>query len=501
MPQGLFSRPPRTTGQRDDAQARAADEARWKARTEEAPGLKDDVWRIAQRLANLGLSGEEFIKGFLLGDEQGLLGTGAPPTRLRDYSPRLWGDMAGWATGVPAISKLPRATRLLKSGNPIRAYHGSPHTFDTFDISKIGEGEGAQAFGRGIYVAENPFVAADYRSRLAGRGEMKSFRLGDPQGRGRVLDDTLDYSPRGRKPDLYENIQSGLFEDMLLDENKLFAQPTQTQERVLSRLDEIIEGFKSEWPEGIAPAQELRRDLAKHDAVSLQLGKQPGAFYEVDLRAAPEEFLNLDMPISRQTPQVQASVDEAVKRLGLLEDVNPFIPAPTEASNTFGMQGRTGIMEWSQPLTPDAARLEDLHRRYVEANTALQRSIGDTGFPKPGGDYDAAIAQRNAVLDLLNQEMLREQRAGGRWRVDPLTRGESMIHELGSLRTPERVSNALLDVGIPGAKYWDQMSRNSLAAGITQRQGGPRTRNYVVWDPNRLNIVSRNDIRNFLGNR
>jgi hypothetical protein len=41
-------------------------------------------------------------------------------------------------------------------------YHGSPHKFDKFDASKIGTGEGAQAYGHGIYVAENPAVAKEY---------------------------------------------------------------------------------------------------------------------------------------------------------------------------------------------------------------------------------------------------------------------------------------------------------------------------------------------------
>jgi len=35
-------------------------------------------------------------------------------------------------------------------------WHGSPHLFDKFDISKIGTGEGAQAYGHGLYFAENP---------------------------------------------------------------------------------------------------------------------------------------------------------------------------------------------------------------------------------------------------------------------------------------------------------------------------------------------------------
>lgn len=47
-------------------------------------------------------------------------------------------------------------------------YHGSPHKFDRFDASKIGTGEGAQAYGHGLYFAEAPGVAEDYRRTLAG---------------------------------------------------------------------------------------------------------------------------------------------------------------------------------------------------------------------------------------------------------------------------------------------------------------------------------------------
>jgi hypothetical protein len=46
------------------------------------------------------------------------------------------------------------------------AWHGSPHQFDRFDMSKIGTGEGAQAYGHGLYVAENPGVANEYAAKL-----------------------------------------------------------------------------------------------------------------------------------------------------------------------------------------------------------------------------------------------------------------------------------------------------------------------------------------------
>ena len=48
----------------------------------------------------------------------------------------------------------------------ITAFHGSPHKFSKFDMSKIGTGEGAQAYGHGLYFAENPKVAKDYKEKL-----------------------------------------------------------------------------------------------------------------------------------------------------------------------------------------------------------------------------------------------------------------------------------------------------------------------------------------------
>ena len=45
-------------------------------------------------------------------------------------------------------------------------YHGSPHAFEKFALSKLGTGEGAQAYGRGLYLAENPKVAEQYAKVL-----------------------------------------------------------------------------------------------------------------------------------------------------------------------------------------------------------------------------------------------------------------------------------------------------------------------------------------------
>ena len=49
----------------------------------------------------------------------------------------------------------------------IKAYHGSPHAFDAFSDHAIGTGEGAQAYGHGLYFAEREGVAKEYKKKLA----------------------------------------------------------------------------------------------------------------------------------------------------------------------------------------------------------------------------------------------------------------------------------------------------------------------------------------------
>ena len=50
----------------------------------------------------------------------------------------------------------------------IGAYHGTPHKVDKFSLDKIGTGEGAQAYGWGLYFAEKESIARNYRDNLSG---------------------------------------------------------------------------------------------------------------------------------------------------------------------------------------------------------------------------------------------------------------------------------------------------------------------------------------------
>ena len=86
-------------------------------------------------------------------------------------SPRSMGQFAGEFVNPLRIAAALRKTAPIAE---LDVYHGTPHRFEPteanplgeFDASKIGTGEGAQAYGHGVYLAEDPKIAAEYSKRL-----------------------------------------------------------------------------------------------------------------------------------------------------------------------------------------------------------------------------------------------------------------------------------------------------------------------------------------------
>jgi hypothetical protein len=57
-------------------------------------------------------------------------------------------------------------------------YHGSPHLFDRFDMSKIGTGDGLSKYGHGLYFAFDDEIASYYANMLTiGNLKGKGFNL------------------------------------------------------------------------------------------------------------------------------------------------------------------------------------------------------------------------------------------------------------------------------------------------------------------------------------
>jgi len=71
----------------------------------------------------------------------------------------------------------------MMAGEIKNVYHGSPHLFDKFSHAKIGTGEGAQAFGHGLYFSTDKGVAQTYTKSVG--------KIYDRHGKVVELDDFI----------------------------------------------------------------------------------------------------------------------------------------------------------------------------------------------------------------------------------------------------------------------------------------------------------------------
>ena len=166
------------------------------------------------------------------------------------------------------------------------AYHGSPHSFDAFDTSKIGTGEGAQAYGHGLYFAGNEGVARSYRDALT----QKDFKTST----GESLPDWIGNSVKqvgdqfGTDSSLYgQTIDKHIadFQGRLAETQQGMAtdpQPWMAESRIAG-FNNIIDGLNK----------------LKFGDATLQ---PRGSMYQVNIGADPEHFLDWDKPLSEQHP-------------------------------------------------------------------------------------------------------------------------------------------------------------------------------------------------------
>lgn len=106
-----------------------------------------------------------------------------------DYAPASMDDLGAALLGQ----------RLQRQGlfdDAMVTYHGSPYKFDKFDMGKLGTGSGAQSYGHGMYVAQNPLVANQYQidtgRKTPVRDTDESFDVASYSGDGDINDHAMD---------------------------------------------------------------------------------------------------------------------------------------------------------------------------------------------------------------------------------------------------------------------------------------------------------------------
>lgn len=216
----------------------------------------------------------------------------------------------------------------------ITAYHGTPHDFDRFDMSKIGTGEGAQAYGHGLYFAENEGIARTYRDNLTADRTAPAKRLLAKHN------NDIDAALNAARAEINRLQKLNLTPETGLDRAKSMIE---TQENNIAALNSLKNSGEM----------------------------AAGRMYQVRINANPEHFLDWDKPFLEQSAHVKRGLDEA-----------GFAPPPggemMTGAQLYERMHRTDGGAWNSPKEFSANALRELGGipgiKYLDAGS---RGAGD----------------------------------------------------------------------------------------------------------------------------
>lgn len=183
-----------------------------------------------------------------------------------------------------------------------KAYHGSPYTFDHFDLGAIGTGEGNQAHGWGLYFAKDRKIAKAYRDVLGatsgevitGKSKYKINKDADwyDEKTGTIIDDKSPLSMA-----LTEVLETG------------------NSNKAIEHLQEFIKSKEGKTAQTVISQVKRAKEAIKLLGKNEFAGHEQKTAFEVEIPEDNElidEFKN----INEQPRKVQAAIRKAWKEIG-----------------------------------------------------------------------------------------------------------------------------------------------------------------------------------------
>lgn len=340
-----------------------------------------------------------------------------PALRAGDYK----GAAAAFVQSTAAaLGAIPGVHLLPGFAGIIQAYHGSPHLFDEFKMSAIGTGEGAQAYGHGLYFAENPAIAGNYQKQLSGAAI---------DGRPASEVATEGYHlPYGHKPSVEHEIA------------------------------DYINSYGND-PPVLRMMMDRKGRLDLIDAYDKMTADKRitsgGALYSVKLDVNHEDLLDWDKPLSEQSPSVKA----ALARTGF--ELRGHTPDSFEIVYDKGQlnpdePGGVGSVMLAGTEN-EVARFEEHPDESVTLHLGAGRAV-------TGADFDAAVRKSGLLgRDLTGADVysqMKQRYVGQMSAEDFLARRKALGSSAGF--GAAEASAALHAAGIPGIRYLDAGSRGKV---------------------------------------
>jgi hypothetical protein len=364
---------------------------------------------------NVPGSGQFDLRGGFTGDLLGLVGAGSRAMRGEAYDPM---DIT---TGLmsAALPNAMRRPRMPNAETGINVYHGSPHNYSAerlvrmpdgttqyivgapdrlpdlpagaslvrdypqgrFRMSQIGTGEGNQAYGSGLYMAEAEKVGRSYRDTLA------PFR-----------------------PDDIKNVRAAI-SDREATLSRLLEDHAQVKAQVQS--GGLLPGALRNIEGDLARA---RADLTIQQNRLAQMEGSTGRMYEARIRANPERFLDWDAvgtPAFKEPPALAKLVDNEITRLQ---------NNPGELRTLLGLPPRVNAdptQPWARKaITENLLRQPETATALREAGIPGIRYWDGTSRAKEAGTRNYVVFDEN-LIEMIRKYGIAGLTMGGISMADP----------------------------------------------------------------------------------
>ena len=235
-------------------------------------------------------------------------------------------------------------------------WHGTPYRGienEGFDLGRIGTGEGAQAYGWGIYFAGDRDVSEEYRRRLSNSEEIVNFRFGDePFIR---TNDGWRSDEHGWQLEGAEEVAA----NAITDGTDLAALIAEAEE---DEMDVIWDGHMEV---DLDTAREAAQMIANGD---IEADTRQGQLYSAEI-PEDEELLDWDDAYSKQPQDVQEKIRRTLEN------------APQRALEDYGVASGQELADKILGDDPTGSNiynsLDDIYGSDREASLALN----DNGIP------------------------------------------------------------------------------------------------------------------------
>ena len=332
------------------------------------------------------------------------------------------------------------------SKSQVEVYHGTPHNVDKFSTSKIGTGEGNQAFGWGLYFTTLKSIAQHYANVLSGANNITVDGIGLKELlKKKGLEKNYKNATEDGNPNL--NIWIKALTDVVAD--------ARTKSDALQNINEKIK----EVEDNIEYANQKIKD--KEFLADADIKMTESSLRGLNRMLQDYNFLYDSI---RDVEDYKADTNKNVYEVSLHEGKTP---------NQYTW------LEWDKPIKKDVR--DRILERFIQENDISKKELNkliedgienieplDTFefFENSGVPYETGM---------VIAELLDEKYVGNGLRVyDALQRSFK--------NNPQKASEFLLRAGVDGVKY----PAESVSRGATSEDA--RGFNYVVFDENAVTI-------------